>query len=158
MGGILFDDLRNAGARGRANRVGGNASRSPSEHGQRGRSAFTAGWRAVGAHGLDHYRQGNAQQGGRVAAVRAGPAQRQISCMDQQMALDSDGIRGAGDVLAWRMVVPAVGIFRPDGFWAAFDVAGELRDAYVGIAEVSHWRYFDQQFLGGYADLRRRLA
>jgi hypothetical protein len=78
--------------------------------------------------------------------------------MDQQVALGADGLCGAGDVFAWRVVVPAVGIFLPDGLWAALHVAGEFRYSHVGIAEVSYGRYFDQQFLGGDADVWGRLA
>src|SRR5229473_5381101 len=136
MGGIFPDDLRDFGSRGRADRVGGNTPRSPSEYGQGRRSTFASGRWAVGPYGMDYHGQGDAQQGGRTAALRAGPAQRQISCVDQQVALDTDGLRGAGDVCAWRVVVPAVGIFLPDSFWASFDLAGELLNAHVGLAAV----------------------
>jgi len=51
-----------------------------------------------------------------LLALCSRPAQRQISCVDQQMALGANGFRGAGDVCAWRVVVPAVGIFLPDSF------------------------------------------
>src|SRR5260370_19019757 len=158
MGGIYFDRLRDAGAGRRTHRVGGNASCSPPEYGQGRRSSFAAGWRAVGAHGLDHDGQGDAQQGGRIAALRSRPAQRQISRVDQQVALDTDGLRGAGDVRAWRMVVPAVGIFLPDSFWASFNLAGEFRNAHVGLAEIPNGRYVYEQLLGGDAYLRGRLA
>src|SRR5258708_26952888 len=158
MGGIFPDDLRDFGSGGRADRVGGNPPCSPSEYGQGRRSTFASGRWAVGPYGMDYHGQGDAQQGGRTAALRAGPAQRQISCVDQQVALDSDGVCGAGNVSAGRVVLPVVGIFLPDGVWAAFDLAGEFRYAYVGIAAVSDRRHLDKQLLGGHADVRRRLA
>src|SRR5260221_11986759 len=153
MGGIFPDDLRDFGSGGRADRVGGNTPRSPSEYGQGRRSTFASGRRAVGPYGMDYHGQGDAQQGGRTAAVRAGPAQRQISCVDQQVALDSDGVCGAGNVAAWRMVLTAGGSFLPDGVWGAFDLAGEFRHAYVGIAAVSDLRHLDKQLLDGDADV-----
>src|SRR5882762_8746723 len=158
MGGIYFDRLRDAGTGRRTHRVGGNASCSPPEYGQGRRSSFAAGWRAVGTHGLDHDRQSDAQQGGRIAALCSRPAHRQISRVDHQVALGANGFRGAGDVCAWRVVVPAVGIFLPDSFWASFDLAGELRNAHVGIAAVSDWGHLDKQLLGGNAYVRGRLA
>ena len=67
-------------------------------------------------------------------------------------------LRGTGDVCAWRMVVPAVGIFLPDGFRASFDLAGEFGHAHVGIAAIPDRGHLDEQFLGGDADVWRRMA
>jgi len=50
------------------------------------------------------------------------------------------------------------GAFFAHGSRPARDLAGELRNAYVGFTAFHHRRFVHQQFLGGRTDLWRRLA
>ena len=102
--------------------------------------------------------QGHAQQLRRASALCARSAQRQISRLDQQVALGSHGRPGSGDFCHRWMVLPALGLFFPYRLWSALHLAGELSNAHVGIATLSHRRYVDQQLLGGHAYVRRGLA
>ena len=54
---------------------------------QRRRPTFTAGWRHLGSHGLDHHRQSHASEHRRAFALRPRPAQTQISHVDHHVPL-----------------------------------------------------------------------
>src|SRR6202022_3658426 len=141
-----------------ADGVGRNASRPSPEYGQRGRSALAERWWFVGAHGLDHDWPNHAQQRRRIVAVYAGPAQRQIPRMDYQVALGAFDAFGNCAAGPWRAAVFVVGNFHADYSWPACHLAGELRDAHVGIAAIPDLGYFDEQLVGGDSYVWRRLA
>src|SRR5579862_4283002 len=112
----------------------------------------------MGTHGLDRDRQGDAQLSGRVVALRAGTSQRQISCVDQQMALASSRSSGCGTFCNRRLALRALGHLSSNGHRSPLDLAREFRDTYVGIAALPYWRHIDEQFLGRDAYLRRGMA
>ena len=64
LGRVLPDSVRHPRPRRRPDRVGRDAPHPSPEHRQRGRSTLAARRRSVGAHGLDHDRQGDAQLSG----------------------------------------------------------------------------------------------
>ena len=64
--------------------------------------------------------------------------------MDYGMALGSDRDAGSDPVGDWRITSAAVGIVPADGAWASRNMAGEFRDAYVGITAVSDERYIEE--------------
>src|ERR1700722_16375739 len=90
VGGIFSDRLCHAGARGRADFLGGDASNSSSEFRYGGGSAFADRRQMVGAHGLDSDGQVDASRYDYAGPLRPGPGQRQVSCLDYEISLRSD--------------------------------------------------------------------
>ena len=64
--------------------------------------------------------------------------------MDYGMALGSDRGAGSDPVGDWWITSAAVGIVPADGAWTSRNVAGEFRDAHVGITAVSDERYIEE--------------
>ena len=113
MDGIFPDCVRHAGVRRRPYSLGGRdtgcntrtrikrAIRTP-----RGMAG------SVGPYGLDHHRAGaHASRSQRTAAVCAGPAQRQISSVDQQVARGVFRCADGAFLRDWRLAVCVLGVF-----------------------------------------------
>src|SRR5579871_5110969 len=63
-----------------------------------------------------------------------------------------------GPVRRWRAELADLGRLRTVGLRAAFDLAGELGDAHLGLSIASDAGPVDEPLVGGAVDLRRGLA
>src|SRR5438477_8207495 len=103
---------------------------------------------------MDHYRARHAQSFARASSLYSRTAQRQISYLDQQVALGADHCARSYPAGPWRMVLPVLVYLPADRGWPAFHLAGKFGYAHVGIAALPYRGHFQEQFLGGDPELR----
>ena len=133
---IPADVVRDAGARGRPDLLGGDAPHPPSALRSRGRSAHAARGHVVGAHGMDPDGRRHAPRRVGAGALRARPRPRSGARRDLEMALDVERRRRPGAAGVRRHAVRAVGHLLPHHRRPARDVAGQLGHAQVGLAPL----------------------
>ena len=103
-------------------------------------------------------RRGAASRCVGACPLRAGSGPRSRSRRALQLALDVERHRRPRAAGVRRRALRALGHLLAHDRRPARNVAGELRDAQVGIAPLQDARRFHEQLVGRAADLRRRLA
>src|SRR5579885_3731154 len=93
-----------------------------------------------------------------AVTLRSRPRKIEVPYLDYEIPLRFRDCVRSCVVRDRRLAVPDVGSLPANCRWPALYLAGEFRDAHLGIAALPHERHVNQQLADRDAHLRRRLA